>query len=407
MPQLNHIVLITSGQPSLNPRLVKEADTLADAGYRVTVLYAYWNDWGTEIDNDLIISKKWKAIRFGGDPVNEQWTYFFSRLIHKLAKIINQKVSNKLMRDSAIARPAQSLMRGAAKIDADLYIGHNLGALPATLKAAKMHKRPCGFDAEDFHRNEVSDDNNKPDVILKSTIENLYIPMVDYLSVSSPLIAEEYMKIFPSVKPQVILNVFPQAQDVKPPVINNETAVRLFWFSQTIGINRGLEEVLSVLEQLTKDSFELHLLGHLSVEGDKMLSGRSLNVRIHDPIPPNDIPAFASQFDIGLATENSTPLNRDICLTNKIFSYMQAGLAIVASDTTAQKQLLAEYPAIGKLYLKNNFKSLADTLGFYHIHRNELFEARRAALTVAKSKLNWENESTKFLNIVKQTLNKN
>ena len=48
------IVLISPGQPSLNPRLVKEADTLAANGYDVTVLYSYWNDWGAKFDKTLL-----------------------------------------------------------------------------------------------------------------------------------------------------------------------------------------------------------------------------------------------------------------------------------------------------------------------------------------------------------------
>lgn len=60
------IVLVTSGQPSLNPRLVKEADALVEAGYEVTVIYQYWNEWGTDLDKVLLPQKKWKTIRVGG-----------------------------------------------------------------------------------------------------------------------------------------------------------------------------------------------------------------------------------------------------------------------------------------------------------------------------------------------------
>lgn len=86
-----NIVIITSGQPSLNPRLVKEADALAGDGYNVTVLYAYWNDWGTKHDKQLLSEKKWKAIRTGGDPEQKSLSYFISRLINKLGKYVIQK----------------------------------------------------------------------------------------------------------------------------------------------------------------------------------------------------------------------------------------------------------------------------------------------------------------------------
>ncbi len=86
---------------------------------------------------------------------------------------------------------------------------------------------------------------------------------------------------------------------------------------------------------------------------------------------------------------------------------MQAGLAVVASDTSAQKNLLNQYPGTGKIYQKGNHQSLADALIYYHQHRKELFEARKAALTAAQEQLNWEIESKKILNQVDQILNNN
>jgi glycosyltransferase involved in cell wall biosynthesis len=409
---MNKIVLISSGQPSLNPRLVKEADTLADAGYKVIVLYAYWNDWGTELDRALIPSKKWEAICVGGDPHQKKLTYFFSRLIHKLAKTINQKTSGKILVDLAIGRSGYFLIRAAKRYKADLYIGHNPGALAATVKAAKANKKLCGFDAEDFHRNEVSDNNTDPDVILKTRLEERYIPQVDYLSASSPLIAATYKKLFPNKEPTVILNVFPSGSQISLPVYQPESPVKLFWFSQTIGPARGLEETINALDLLKEYPFELHLLGYIPKKketsfADSFIKTSRANIFFHDPIPPDQIIAFASQFDIGLAVETGKPLNRDLCLTNKIFTYLQAGLAVVASDTSAQKDLLNQYPGTGKIYQKGNHQSLADALVYYHQRRKELFEARKAALTIAQEQLNWENESRKFLNLVDQTLNSN
>jgi glycosyltransferase involved in cell wall biosynthesis len=399
------IVIISSGQPSLNPRMVKEADALSGAGYDVIVLYAYWNAWGTALDKALIASKKWKAICIGGDPQQKPGIYFLSRLIHKIAKNISQKTKGRLMAELAIARASFFLIRESKKHIADLYIGHNLGALPATIKAAKTNKKPCGFDAEDFHRNEVSDNINDPDVILKTYLEDRYIPQTDYLSASSPLIAEAYQNLYPALAPIVILNVFPNNLKIEQPVINKTGPVRLFWFSQTVGLNRGLEDVIKALGLLKNYPFELHLLGHLTAEAKHAFDKGLPGIHFYEPISPADIPIFASQFDIGLAVENSTPFNRDICLTNKIFTCIQAGLGIVASGTKAQLCLLKRYPAIGKPYQNGSPQALADALLFYHQHREVLMETRKAALNVAHEELNWENESRKFLDIVEKTLN--
>ena len=399
----NKIVLLSTGQPSLNPRLVKEADALANSGYEVTVLYSYWNQWGAELDKILLPSKSWKAICIGGDPHQRPFAYLCSKLIFRASKIINRILKGGQFAELAIARNSFFLKRAAKQFEADIYIGHNLGALPATVMAAAVNKKPCGFDAEDFHRNEVSNDDRHPDVVIKTYLENKYFPSLGYLSVSSPLIAAAYLKIFPGLAPRVILNVFPKGKDSSEPAKNGGGPVRLFWFSQTIGHGRGLEEVIEAMDALTPYPFELHLLGQPD-HSFRDAYRQKESIHFHAPIPSERIFFFASQFDIGLAVETGVPFNRDICLTNKIFTYIQSGLCVVASDTKAQSLFMSEYPGVGKVYTKRKPQELANILLHYHQHKDKLIEARRTALALAANELNWELERGKFLGLVEQTL---
>lgn len=400
------IALISSGQPSLNPRLVKEADALANAGYRVTVLYVYWNNWGTAFDEKLLPSKKWQAIRIGGHPQHEPVTYFFSRLIHKMAKLGLKLFGPKYFASCAIARSSFFLSRKAKKHKADLYIGHNLGALPAVIQAGVSNRKPCGFDAEDFHRNEISDVPSNSDVILKTYLEDKYIPQVNYLTASSPQISRVYDQLYPGKNPVTILNVFPVVKNAPQTFATENGPVKLLWFSQTIGYGRGIEDILDTLRQLDDHPFELHLLGHYHEDFKQELSRNNKAVHFHEPVNPDELVQFASQFDIGMAAERSVPYNRDICLTNKIFTYMQAGLAIIASNTTAQQSLLDQHPGIGMVYENGNLSSLTAALQHYRHNKNELAEARRASLKLAREKYNWEQESITFLETVEKTLKK-
>lgn len=401
------IVFITSGQPSLNPRLVKEADTLADAGYTVTVLYMYWNAWGANFDKELIASKKWKAISVGGDPEYKNIIYLLSRVIYKLAQTINRKTKGRFLASIAITRASYFLIREAKIHAADLYIGHNLGALPATVYAAKINKKPCGFDAEDFHRYENSNNDNNANVILKTRLENKYIPQLNYLTTSSPQIAMAYRQIFVDIKPTDLLNVFPKSNCT---VMDTNGPLRLFWFSQTIGPNRGLDDVITALQTLDRTCFELHLLGDQSpgtADFINTIINSDIAVKLHAPIHPDKIIPFANQFDIGLALENKIPINRDICLTNKIFTYMQAGLAIIASDTTAQKAFINNNPTIGHLYPAGDPKALADILSNFYKNGTSLLKAKKESLRLSHERYNWEFESLKFLKIVEDTLHNN
>ncbi|GAB3903564.1 glycosyltransferase family protein [Mucilaginibacter boryungensis] len=404
MQNKKHVVLVSSGQPSLNPRLVKEADSLAQAGFKVTVLYAYWNAWGTQLDKELLKTKQWQAVRTGGDPETKTFTYLLTRILFKISNWFTRLTGSMLMAEVAIARNSLFLIKKTKTIRADLYIGHYPGALAAVVKAAKKHHKPCGFDAEDFHRKEVNDNENSYDYKLKSYIENKYIPQVNYLSASSVQIGIAYHTIFKKTQPVVLNNVFPKSTlNVTNLVLNDEQPVKLFWFSQVIGPNRGLEYLCKALN-LTAISFEVHLLGYCDSDYKTKLQAAYSNITFHPPTHPDNIIEFASQFDIGLALEIGFSVNNNLALSNKIFTYMQAGLAIIASNTEAQEYLLKQHPAIGKVYDNSDIETLASALVYYHQNRNELLLARQAALQLAHQEYNWENESQKFLAIVKKTL---
>lgn len=394
------IILVSSGQPSLNPRLVKEADSLSKMGYDVTVFYAYWNNWGTEYDKQLLATRAWNAVRVGGSPWEDRLAYLMSRIIYKVAGAVKLP----WLASVGLSRASFALLREVKKHTADLYIAHNLGALPAAVIAAKKNKKPCGFDAEDFHRNETSDDLSNDEVIRKSIVENKYIPQLSYITVSSPQIGAAYNRLFPVLDPVVLLNVFNKSEAISSKVHN---PLKLFWFSQTIGTGRGIEDVVKAISTLKKEDFELHLLGdrpEFSKDFIKELSSANVNIKFHDPVASDEVIPFAAQFDIGLALEQSTPLNRDLCLTNKIFTYMQAGLCIIASQTTAQADFMRQNASIGSTYLPGHTKALSDVLSNYQQHPEKIMACKEASLKLAHERYNWETESQKFLKLVEEKL---
>ena len=361
--------MVTSGQPSLNPRMVKEADALTGAGYDVTVLYAYWNEWGTRHDQELLAEKKWKAVRVGGDPHQNRLTWALSRLIFKAGRLIAQKIGYyNYSVEFAVARSSYFLIKEAKKHKADLYIAHYPGALPAVVKTAGLYKKPCGFDAEDFHRQEVSDDVNSFHFKLFKFLEDKYLPLVGYITASSPLIAAQYASLY-NRETTSILNVFPKTPAGLTIHNNKNGPLKLFWFSQTIGPSRGLEMIIEAIG-LTKTDVELHILGqpadgykqtllHLA----KTAGMPDDSLHFYEPIKGDKIFQLAAQFDIGLASETGFSLNNNSALSNKLFTYMQSGLAIVASGTPAQSGFIHEYPQTGKLY--SNEKELSLILTGY------------------------------------------
>lgn len=403
---MKKIVLISTGQPTLNPRLIKEAITLQRKGFQVIILYQHWSNWAIKSDEKILATHNLKAKLVGGNPEVNKMIYWFTRILFKLSKKVAPFIKyNFGFAELAIARSTWLLIRKAKKIKADLYIAHNLGALPAAVIASKFHKSLSGFDAEDFHRFEVSNNVIGYETKVNSFIEEKYLPSVNYITASSPLISKAYESIFNKTF-EVILNVFDRTTNRS--LEKKHQYLKLFWFSQTIGPNRGLENVIDALN-ISRNGFELHLLGEITSEYKislcNALQTSSSSLHFYEPISPDEIFDFATKFDIGLATEPGFSLNNNYALSNKIFTYIQSGLATIASNTPAQSQLLNKYPGIGKLFTDKNHKDLASILDIYYKDRSLLVSHKATAYRLGQDQLNWEVESKKFIEIINKTLN--
>jgi hypothetical protein len=111
------IVLITTGQPSGNPRIVKEADAFAAAGYDVTVLYCFFIQWSLEKDRILLQNVPWKYAIVGGSPIRKKGLYFFTRLRFKIARILAPHLGASFsIFERTQARAYDELLREAKKI---------------------------------------------------------------------------------------------------------------------------------------------------------------------------------------------------------------------------------------------------------------------------------------------------
>lgn len=403
---MRKIVIITTGQPSVNPRVVKEADALQAAGYEVTVLYCFWIKWAEDADKILLKKVKWNYKLIGGSSSQNRGLYFFTKARFKISRKLNEKLGNKLLlAERSQARCYNELLKAAKKIKADWYIGHNLGALPIAVKAAAYNRAYAGFDFEDYHRGENADTPlaEKKRIVF---LEEKYVPGLSYVSSASDLITEKIKTNFLHFSKQIItlLNCFPVSQNLcGVNTASHHKTLKLFWFSQTIGKNRGLEVVIDALKYLNNLDIHLTLAGryddemkaHIEEHGSSFIG----SIHIAGIINPDALPAFAAKFDVGLAAELKTPLNRDICLTNKIFTYITAGKCIIASDTSAQKDFMKRYE-VGLLYRSSDATDLAAKIYKLYNDRALLEQYKINSKLLGETLMNWETESQKLLKVI-------
>ena len=402
------ICLVTTGQPSTNPRLVKEADALASAGFDVRVVGIRRADWADESDALLLASRTWRARVLDLGRRRFGWSRVASAVRHRIARSTGPRGSDAWL--AAALSPVAPLLFGAARDEqAELYIAHNLGALPAAAAAAAATGARLGFDAEDFHSGQLSADSDE--LAITKLAETRLIPACDYVTAAAPGIADRYATLSASA-PVVVLNVFPRADRPAAPVLpDSGDPFRLYWFSQTIGPDRGLEDAVEAMGLLREFHIELHLRGEWQPGYEAHL--RQLAVRAAvpaerivglPPAPAGGMVRLAAPYHAGLALEDGRTINRDIALTNKLFTYLLAAVPVIASATMGQRWFCGETGAASRDYAPGQPAALAAALRPWLTDPGALAAARRAAWALGEGRFNWDVEQDAFLALVERVL---
>lgn len=397
------IVIIALGQISTNPRLLKEALWFSERGFKVHVLYCFWSKWGYSADKKIIAKNPsiiWKEI--GGNPFTKRLVYFYTRFRFKLFRLVGTQFPSSLFwAERSLSRCFKELYKTGSAIDASLYIAHNLGALPIVGKIALLFNKPFVFDAEDFHRGQ-SDSGSL--LFTQSTlIENYWMPKATLVTAASPFIANAYKSLI-GIDSLVINNIFSTKYITEIRPISSQK-MKLFWFSQTVGMGRGLEEILLALKRLSIDSYSITIMGDLSSKMEKYLRGITIenneikvDLNFISPVEPDRIFELASAFDIGLAIEPVINENNDLIYTNKLFTYLLSGNAILFTSTTAQEYFFNQHPNVGWIYPSGDIDRLELVLKQIKNNPLELFSRKQNAQQLAKQVYNWEIEQIKLMN---------
>ncbi len=401
------VCLVTTNHLSSNPRLVKEADALAAAGYEVAVVGAQWIPALTEWDAELTARAGWSFFSVNVErrknPLRAQ-----GLRLRRLVGSLSPRLFWRAGLAAAAYSPTSSLLaREAGRHPADLFIAHNLGALPAAARAARGFGAKLGFDAEDFHSGELAPTPaNTPAIERVRWLEREYLPRCDYVTASSPRIAQTYAKLYKIPEPATILNVFPLSEAPSAPLPASwRPGPSLYWFSQTVGPERGLEDAVQAIGAMRTTAF-LCLRGTPSAGYRERLlalaarSGVEHRVRLLPPAPPARMLGLAACHDLGLALEQPVSPNREICITNKLFTFLAAGVPFAATSTPGQAEICRRLGDAALLYEPGDWRGLARLLDRILSDPQELRRRRELAWNLGRQTFNWDREKERFLGVV-------
>ena len=232
-------------------------------------------------------------------------------------------------------------------------------------------------------------------------MERRFLQSSAYTFTTSLSLAEAMGRELGAPAPEVIYNTFPVGPDPAPPPVRaNEQPIRLHWFSLVMGRDRGLETLFDALPAVG-GPWELHLRGeatHLYRQSllDRLPTALHSRIFFYPTIDAAELPAALAAYDLGLALEVSAIPSRNLTITNKFFHYLQAGLAIVASDTAGHREGLALAPGAGNLFAAGQPDALARALNHWMANPTNIHAARRAAREAFAHHLAHEHQSGRY-----------
>lgn len=400
------ICILIGSHLATAPRPQKEAITLAQAGYDVVVLGSWWNPKFAQ--EDIAIAKKAK-ITFVPliDLSKKNLRASYARVRNRLAREAFLKLGR--VYPSALGLNSKEMLKTAASLNPDLIIAHSESAMWAGRQLKELGFK-VAVDFEDWFSNDLmpADRKSRPCNYI-SQLEMWHLRYADFTLTTSAPLAEALAQSANTTKfPLVIPNVFPinVMPDHALDSSKQSGVCKFYWYSQTVGGGRGLESLGKALENVRGD-WNLSLRGRLA---DSTWLDTTFAKSIRDrvemlPLVTNEeLLKSNAVHDVGLALEIPYCSNKDLTVSNKLFDYMRAGLAIVATQTKGQMWAFESNPDVGWTVPPNDVECLQAALQFAVDNPLSVLHAKHRAFHAAKSKWSWEHFANRLVLKVREAL---
>lgn len=402
------VALLISQHFSNAPRAQKEAAAIASLGAEVTVFGSWWNEELAEEDLRLASSAGVNYV-----PLLDQRPGKRGCLIPKLRARLARELytRTKWVLPEAFGTTPRLMLRAIHRLRPDLTMVHCEAGLWAGCRL--IEQGYCvGVDFEDWFSEDLLPEarKNRPvSAIAEAEIFLLKNCKVCFAT-SSAMARTLAGKAGLSREPLVVPNCFPwkdRAVALDGPRDLRGKEVSFYWYSQTIGPGRGLEALGQSLRGV-HGNWKLRLRGVLRAPDGWLEQTFPPDVlkrtEILSPVPNHELLGRHMSHDVGLALEIPFCKSRDLTATNKIFDYLRAGLAVIATNTAGQSEVMADCPDAGWVIPAGENIAFTTALQTAVDDPVGLLRRKQAALEAAERHWSWERYEPSLVRLIGSVL---
>ncbi len=370
------VVMLVHNDMQRDARVDREAAALASSGHEVTVL----------------------ALR-GADASDVERRSGFE--IHRVAEATSstwrkprRKVSEALTRRS-------KFVDAAARLNPDVVHCHDTDTLPTGWRVAGKTGASLVYDAHELFPDMLEGHGAGPLAVRYwRRVERSIVPRCDAVicvnAERGTVLASRY-----GVQPVIVRNL----PDLEPVIhtgrLRSELPIAphalVLLYQGVLNKGRGLENMIRACSGQPDVALVLQGDGTESAMLRELTAGLGLESRVHFTgwVSPDDLHEYACDADCGIVTYEPTSLNNRLAAPNKLWSYMMAGICVIACDFPGLRAIV-EGEDIGYLFDPERPGSIAEAINRIIAHPGDRVRKAEHARRVAETSANWEIESQRL-----------
>jgi glycosyltransferase involved in cell wall biosynthesis len=294
---------------------------------------------------------------------------------------------------------------------------NDLISLPIGYLVAKVLRARLVYDAHEYWA-DPSDKTEFPPWLFECGVwlERVLARRADAVLTVSDGIAQEMARAM-KIPPPVVVRNMPNAPCSEPTEVRQRVLREALGIDANtpivlhvggIGPGRGLETLVLAMQRIDPPAVAL-LLGDGApasycddLKARVITLGLTNRIYFHPAVPPDEVCIFSAGATIGVATIESVCLSYQLCLPNKLFEYIQAGLPVIVSNLPEMKSVIEKY-GVGETVPERDAMALATALNSLLSSPAKLQRYHRMA-KVAAGELHWGQERLKLLGVYRQLL---
>jgi glycosyltransferase involved in cell wall biosynthesis len=301
------------------------------------------------------------------------------------------------------------------QVHADIYHGHQERALAACYIAARVRNKPFIVDTPELL---LTDPRYASWPRLQKLaiwfLRGIIKHRAGYIT-GSPLYPQEIRSLYHAQNITLVRHVPPYQEISKSDRLLQHLKLRpevkIALYQGHLVPDRQLERLIQAAVFLEQDII-IVLLGSgpektvAELKSLITLEKVSDRVKMIPAVPYEELLKWTASADIGLtAVAPDQSLNTRLCLPNKFFEYLMAGLPVLSLQYDAIAEVIKKYE-VGKVLSSLAHRDIGIAINEMLADPEGLAQMKSNALAAAKQEFYWEKESQKLIHLYEEILSK-